>query len=522
MSTQSGREFGVVDTGIESALHSSIHLFRRRNLIASPLLHLPTELILKVFAHAIEPDDDNDDDNRGPFLLVLTAICHQLREIGIASPQLWRTVDLTTPLIAKVFLERCEYEPHTITKFMSASEAEPMKNPRGDALWDELQGRRFNKLRSIVFGGPRHELTRKVVGILQNAPNISNLDLYNLWSRPSHELPWPISDPIPKLSTLRLSKFSISWTSALLRDLTQLVLDFPPARFPSERTSIKMFLTALANCPNLEIPDLAHAGPELVNGNQEKCDTVVQLRRLRKLSLEFRDPSRVGYILSHVGYPESTKLEVYVLVSAYIDPSQTISQVLPHRNAQTTQHFDKSTALTIYLDDESYFSTDNVRVHFQGLDFHYGFLRDPQFLPRFASKILEIVGGDTITSLNIEAREIDPPDGMWEVLLHGLPRLERICYDLIKKEQDSPVANSFVLVFSKLFEGSPVYPHLRRLELSKGMLAHDASVTALKRALMERDACGRRLKRMGLSGTVTEAEDGLVLEQFRDLVDEVQ
>jgi len=50
-----------------------------------------------------------------------------------------------------------------------------------------------------------------------------------------------------------------------------------------------MFLIALANCPNLEILDLAHAGPELLDGHQENCDTVIQLHRLRELFLEFRD-----------------------------------------------------------------------------------------------------------------------------------------------------------------------------------------------------------------------------------------
>jgi len=110
---------------------------------------------------------------------------------------------------------------------------------------------------------------------------------------------------------------------------------------------------------------------------------------------------------------------------------------------------------------------------------------------------------------------------MWEVLLHGLPRLERIRYDHIG-EEEGPLANSFVLVFSRFFEGSPVCPLLQRLELPKGMLTQDASVTVLKCALAEREACGRRLKWIGLSCDATEVGDRLVLEPFRDLVDEVE
>ena len=530
---QSGHEPNAVDANTESTLHPSTHLSRRRNLLASPLFRLPTELILKIFAHAIDNDDDghgDSHDNHGPSLLTLTAICHQLREAGIASPQLWGTIDLTTaPLIAELFLERCKYDPHTLIKFPSASEdllVYPTKNPRRDALLEKLQGHTFDRLRSIVFEGSQREFALMVVDILRRAPNVSNLDICNRWSRPGLELPWPAGDPIPNLSTLRLSKFSISWTSPLLRNLTKLVLDFLPASInflptstPSERTSIEMFLTALANCPNLETLSLVHAGPELPNGRQDNCDTVVQLRRLREISLEFGDPSRVGYILSHVWYPESTKLAVHIPVDVNTDIRETISRILPRRNAQTIQQFRKSTTLTIYLGPNPHFSTNNIFVHFYGPGFHSMFLRDAQIWTQFASKIVEVVGGDTIISLDVEARGHDPPDEMWEVLLHGFPQLERICYDHVGKDENAPPISSFVLVFSRLFE---VCPRLQRLELPKGMLTDDTSVTMLKWALTQRGVWGRRLKWIGLSGDVTEVDDSLVFESFRDLVGEVE
>ena len=512
MSTQSGHELGVVDISVESTLH------RRGNLLASPLLRLPTELILEIFAYAVEPDDDDDD--RGLLPLVLTAICHQLRETGIASPQLWSTVDLTTPPIAELFLERCKYDPHTLMRFPSIFEVEPDENPRRDTLWEKLEGRAFNRLRSIVFEGTRHEFARRVVGVLQRAPNVSNLNLCSLWSD-QQKLPWPVGDTTPNLSTLRLSGFSIRWTSPLLRNLTQLVLDFLPEPF-SKYTSIEVFLTALANCPNLEILDLKNTGPDLLYGRQERCDTVVQLCRLQGLSLEFRDPYRVGYILSHIGYPESVKLGVCVSLDMAPDLPETLSQFFPHRNAQAIQHFRRSTALTIHLDDDPRFFTDNFLVHFQEPDTDFGFLSSPQISTQFASKIVDIVGGDTIISLVIKARGNCLPNGMWEVLLHGLPQLEQIRYHHLSGDGDRPLVDSFVLIFSQLFEGSPVCPRLQCLELPKGALAQDASVTALKCALTERDACGRRLRWMGLSDVVARAEDRLALEQFRDLVDEVE
>jgi hypothetical protein len=88
--------------------------------------------------------------------------------------------------------------------------------------------------------------------------------------------------------------------------------------------------------------------------------------------------------------------------------------------------------------------------------------------------------------------------------------------------RDQDLADPFVLVFSRPFEGQPVCPQLQHLELPRRVLTQDPSATVLKRALTERDACGRRLKRIGLSGDATEVGDRGVLEPFRDLVDEVQ
>jgi len=148
--------------------------------------------------------------------------------------------------------------------------------------------------------------------------------------------------------------------------------------------------------------------------------------------------------------------------------------------------------------------------------------RDPQEWTQFASKIVEVVGGDTVVSLNVESLQLDLPEGVWEVLLLGFPRLERICCELTGKGGGGDPINSFILVFSRSLEGGPVCLRLQHLELPKEMLTQGSSAAVLKCALTKRDACGRRLKGIGISGDVMEMDDMLVLEPFRDLVDEVQ
>ena len=520
-------ENGHCSLGTAGVTMGPINFRRRRNLLTSPLFRLPTELILKIFERTIEIEPEGES----PALLVLTAVCHRLREIGIDTPQLWSTVDLTYPSLAELFLERCKYDPHTLRKFPTANEMESMYLAAGvtfrrGAVWGELEGRPLNELRSVVFGGTQREFAARVVGILQRAPNLSHLNVEGYWFRLGEELPWPLSDPIPNLSTLRILHFSIGWASRLLQNLSQLTLrpvhigPLDPT-FRPEHTSIEVFLTALANCPNLEILDLANTGPDpLPHGHRDTCDSVVQLRRLRKLSLEFQDPSRVGCILSHIGFPESTVLRVGVSVNTGGDLPGTISDVLPRRNAQAIQCLRGPTTLTARLHSEPLFFTDTFCAHFQGAGPGRPVHRViRQLFVRYTSQIVEVVGGDGITCLDIEMWYTDVRNGLWEALLHGLPRLERICYS--RSQDEGGDLDPFLATFSRPFEGEPVCPRLRHLELPRETLTqHHHSPVLLKRCLEERDERGMRLKWLALSGDAAEG-DGLVLEPFRDLVDEV-
>jgi hypothetical protein len=529
MPAQSEHELGAVNASIESTLQRLYHLRRHRNFLASPLLHLPTELILKIFVHAIKLDDHDSwpSDDGGPMQLVLTAICHQLREIGITSLQLWNAVDLVIPPIAELFLERCKYDPLTLVMTLSVAERSSMYRvivPGQEALWEQLEGRTFNNLRSIVFEATPSVITHRILGVLRRAPNISSIDLCNrtLSLTLTTELKWLPGDPIlPNLSALRLHNILIDWTSPLLRNLHRLTLGFKPPSLPFHYPSIEVFLAALANSPNLEVLNLAHAGPDLLSGHQDNCDAVVQLRSLRYIRLQFYDSSRIGCILSHIGYPRSTKVEVHVSGGDTGLP-ESMSQIFSQHNTETIRHFRQSTALTITLDRDPMFLTDGRSIHFQGLKNSYATQINPQALPQFASSIMEVVGRDGITSLEMEMGGHNSSDEMWRTFLHGLRRLERICYRLGREKEGQDLADPFVLVFSRPFEGQPVCPQLQHLELPRRVLTQDPSATVLKRALTERDACGRRLKRIGLSGDATEVGDKGVLEPFRDLVDEVQ
>ena len=277
-----------------------------------------------------------------------------------------------------------------------------------------------------------------------------------------------------------------------------------------------MFLTALANCPDLESLKLIRPGPDPLNDYPNQCDVVVQLCKLRELSLDFGRASMTGCVLSHIRYPESAYLELGLPVDGVVDVSEAISQALPRSNADVLRPFKRTRELTIHLDlFSSIFSTDKSIIRC----WHWATGNSSQRLSRSIRKVLEIVG-KAVIALSIEAQHVDLTGEMWESFLHGFPLLEQIRWRCVGV-QKSGVADPFVFAFSRPFEGELVCPQLMRLDLPKETLAQNQSAALLKRALTERKACGVRLESMGFGDEVTLPGDRLALEGFLDLVGEV-
>jgi hypothetical protein len=510
MPAQNGRE--TIGVERESALHYLTNL-RRWNLLTSPLFRLPTEVILRIFAHTVELDDQS--------WLALTAICHRLREISISCSRLWGTVDFSSPVhVIKMFLERCNFDPHVFL----ATDLYPSVEADRVTMWEELQGRTMGNLRSLVFQGSEQRFDRRVLDLLRRAPNLSSLEV-DTYTGDGWELESFPGDQIPQLSTLRLREVRISWSSPLLRNLTGLILSYRSWRAPSESPSAKTFFAALASCPDLETLQLSSAGPDLPDGNQDDHQAVIRLPKLKGVVLRFDDHNVVGYILSHIWFPESTVVEVEAGYDG--DLSVALSQIIPHPDTETFQRLRRTKSVTVETDKWSYALTAN-NFHFSLLPPHkpHTLLEDPNedpgALTRFASKVVEITGSDTVTSLNLKfdlpfGLPFDIFLGLWKELLHGFSRLEEVSYfDPNWPHED--FVDPFCLVLSQPFEEGLVCPRLWDLRIPD-RVAQGLSAVALKSALAERSARGRRLKRISLSLWMEE-DEVLVLEHFEDVVEE--
>ena len=67
-------------------------------------------------------------------------------------------------------------------------------------------------------------------------------------------------------------------------------------------------------------------------------------------------------------------------------------------------------------------TADNFRFSLLSLDYAHMPLGDPGTLPWFASRVVEVVGSDTVVSLDIEFGPFELPLGIWFL------RLEEISY----------------------------------------------------------------------------------------------
>ena len=388
--------------GHRSRFRGDLNDLRQRNFIYSPFLRLPVELILDIILHAFQLHGGFR------FWVILTAICYRLREILVSSPFLWRVVDTDSVPLAKAFLARSNFDPHAL---LATNHVWP---PHRTAFWDELGGRTLKNLRFFVFRGPKSVFERWVVDVLQRTPNLASLEIEGS-SRAAWDLKQSFDDQLPNLTMLRLNKVRISWTSPLLQNLTKLILNFACMRTPQEFTPLQTFLSALKNCPDLESLQLNSAGPDPPSDTEDDLE-VVPLHKLQDLALRFEDQDVVMSILSHIWFPESAKVEVETF--CYHGMYASLSQVLPPPDVETLEHLQKTTTISINLTQSSYeLATDHFRLVLIPEDDEYSHQSNLETLPRFASKVVEMIGGDSVTALHVVfGLPGDVPREMWERL----------------------------------------------------------------------------------------------------------
>ena len=80
----------------------------------SPSPHLPTEILLHIFAFCVAPDESNNEAFTALHIVRVSHVCHVWREISLAYPPFWSNIAFKTPFLATTMLERSKPTPIVI------------------------------------------------------------------------------------------------------------------------------------------------------------------------------------------------------------------------------------------------------------------------------------------------------------------------------------------------------------------------------------------------------------------------
>ncbi|KAI9444337.1 hypothetical protein H4582DRAFT_1920817 [Lactarius indigo] len=76
--------------------------------------HLPTEILLHIFAFCVAPDESNNEAFTALHIVRISHVCHVWREISLAYPPFWSNIAFKTPFLATTMLERSKPMPIVI------------------------------------------------------------------------------------------------------------------------------------------------------------------------------------------------------------------------------------------------------------------------------------------------------------------------------------------------------------------------------------------------------------------------
>jgi len=287
-------------------------LLRFKNWLRSPLLRLPTEVIVHILSFIMQ------NMGRSRVWGSIFGSCHRIHRIMSTATQLWWKADCKWPRAACVAFVRSGGNPQAIMAQLNSDPA-----PRVVLeYWKEQRLFHGNQLHTLelyripsdiahiswIFERPLlrlHHLTIRFCG-----PSEDGVDELPLPDSEVALLPVTLQLPMDApLQTLRLRNATIPWSSNLFTGLRQLFLDFEDCNTPMEISDSELFRILEAS-PQLEQLALVKIGPRIPLPTEERQSTherTVQLPSLTLLRLD-NSPEVVGHVLAHVVTPAITFL----------------------------------------------------------------------------------------------------------------------------------------------------------------------------------------------------------------------
>ncbi|KAF8916279.1 hypothetical protein CPB85DRAFT_351797 [Mucidula mucida] len=277
----------------------------RRNALAL-ISRLPVEVLCHIFILTSRESTQSQ-------WIQVSHVCTQWRHAALGCPALWSTLTFkSAPEWVHEMIKRSMDAPLTVNANMVYG-TPMMRNAVTEAL------NHIGRTVHLALSGPLGDMQTTLASLHQPAPFLRVLTLTQI-PVPSLSTRLSIPDDLlsghaPSLRKLTIKFCQLGWTSALLNNLTHLVV-----RSPGEdgAASIDELLPVLGNMPLLENLELYDA---LKTANTDS-DCLVPLRDLVQLPrlLELRMGSGVMAItdlLRHLSIPLATKVDISVEGSAF-------------------------------------------------------------------------------------------------------------------------------------------------------------------------------------------------------------
>ena len=287
-------------------------LLRLKNRLLSPLLRLPTEIIVHILSYLME-DVEYSSVRRSVF-----STCHHIRNIMCTAPELWQKADFTSDRNALVTFARSQGNLQAIIADLLA-----WGDWRDDYARNALSFCRDNlvlhghKMRALDVRGYPSDIINFSWIFERSLPRLEYVKIH--FSPPWVELSgYSMEDPVIlqlpadlPLRVLDLTNATLPWSSYLFTELRELHLDFTECDSFVEITEEEL-LGILDAPPQLESLSLIRLIPKVpvVNNQQQYTPTrIVKLTSLTSLDLD-SFPMLVGYILAHMDIPAIDSLKI--------------------------------------------------------------------------------------------------------------------------------------------------------------------------------------------------------------------
>ena len=496
-------------------------LLRTRNWLCSPLLRLPTEVIIHILSFVMTGLAPSSHCH--PWKPV-QLICHRIRRIMCDAVELWWGIDCRYTRTAHFILARSEWDPQLIFTDLRCMEEERLAVIEKTLnYWRDKQRFKGHRLQTFKFYGSQfnidnfswiferpllrlESLTIKIIDAIEE-DEISIL-LYPV------TLELPVDADMP-LKVLDLRNVTIPWSSHphLFSRLRELRLSFRDC-FEIVTIPEDELFGVLGASPQLEHLSLLQVGHEVPvrDGRLLPPKRTLKLTNLASLCLD-NDPMVVKYVLSYMDLPVIHSLEIRSLISS--DLAHTPIDLFFPDDRLSSRLFPNPRTLAIKTVGRGRDASIEIEIGGVGLRLDFPLGEGERGRNIVMSCIPNLVP-PSVTALKLEYTTLE--ERGWRDFFMSHPQVRSIeCTEFSRM----PISREFWKGLSPAGEGGAGVP-CPELESISIVVSYCRKIafTPISNCLRDRQAVGfklRNLKLMGSYGSLADMEG--FHEEFTPLVE---